>query len=160
MYESITYGELSELLQGLGFQVKSVEGSHMVFWHPDTGERVILPSRAPNEQVDRVRLRAVAGILTDSRFSERAASEKPTRAGRSTKTMPNPKFQIYVDESGKFRFRLISKGGEIILKGGPFDSKRDCVSAIELLRHSASKPERYDAMIAPIYDMTDISLNA
>ena len=162
MYESITYGKLSELLQELGFQVKSVKGSHMVFWHPDTGERVILPSRPSDEQIDRVRLRAVTRILTDSRFSERASPEKLIQPERlANKTMTNPTFQIYIDKSGKFHFRLISKEGQVILNGGPFDSKQDCVSAIELLKLNASKVEQYDIIIiAPIYDMTGISLDA
>jgi uncharacterized protein YegP (UPF0339 family) len=48
--------------------------------------------------------------------------------------VPNPKYQIYKDASGEFRFRLKAANGEIIAQGEGYESKEGCLNGIDVLR--------------------------
>jgi uncharacterized protein YegP (UPF0339 family) len=50
--------------------------------------------------------------------------------------VPNPKFQIYKDTAGEFRFRLKASNGEIIAEGEGYESKEGCLNGIEVIRGS------------------------
>ena len=43
----------------------------------------------------------------------------------------NPKFEIYNDKAGEFRFRLKAKNGEVILASEGYKSKAGCKNGIE-----------------------------
>jgi len=43
----------------------------------------------------------------------------------------NPKFEIYVDKAGEFRFRLKAKNGEPILASEGYKTKAGCKNGIE-----------------------------
>ena len=49
----------------------------------------------------------------------------------------NPKFEIYTDKAGEFRFRLKAKNGEIIATGEGYASKAGCKNGIESIRKNA-----------------------
>jgi uncharacterized protein YegP (UPF0339 family) len=49
----------------------------------------------------------------------------------------NPKFEIYTDKAGEFRFRLKAKNGEIIATGEGYASKAGCKNGIESVRKNA-----------------------
>ncbi len=48
-----------------------------------------------------------------------------------------PKFEIYTDKAGEFRFRLKAKNGEIIATGEGYTSKSGCKNGIESIRKNA-----------------------
>jgi uncharacterized protein len=48
--------------------------------------------------------------------------------------VPNPKYQIYRDASGEFRFRLKAANGEIIAQGEGYESKEGCLNGIDVVR--------------------------
>ncbi len=50
--------------------------------------------------------------------------------------VPNPKYQIYKDAAGKFRFRLKAANGEIIAEGEGYESKEGCLNGIKVVRSS------------------------
>jgi uncharacterized protein YegP (UPF0339 family) len=50
--------------------------------------------------------------------------------------VPNPKYQIYKDTSGEFRFRLKAANGEIIAEGEGYESKEGCLNGIKVVRSS------------------------
>ena len=52
------------------------------------------------------------------------------------KKVPNPKYQIYKDTAGKFRFRLKASNGEIIAEGESYESKEGCLNGIQVVRSS------------------------
>jgi hypothetical protein len=52
------------------------------------------------------------------------------------KKVPNPKYQIYKDSAGKFRFRLKASNGEIIAEGEGYESKEGCLNGINVVRSS------------------------
>ncbi len=49
----------------------------------------------------------------------------------------NPKFEVYKDQKGEFRFRLKAKNGEIIATGEGYVSKSGCMNGIESIRKNA-----------------------
>ncbi len=49
----------------------------------------------------------------------------------------NPKFEIYIDKAGEFRFRLKARNGEIILASEGYKTKASCENGIESVRKNA-----------------------
>ena len=49
----------------------------------------------------------------------------------------NPKFELYKDKKGEFRFRLKAGNGEIILTGESYKSKDGCKNGIASIRKNA-----------------------
>ena len=49
----------------------------------------------------------------------------------------NPKFEVYVDKAGEFRFRLKAKNGAIIAASEGYKSKASCLNGIESVRTNA-----------------------
>ena len=45
--------------------------------------------------------------------------------------MPNPKYEIFMDESEKYRFSLKAPNGYVILTSSAYSSKKSCLKAIE-----------------------------
>ena len=52
-------------------------------------------------------------------------------------TEKNPKFEVYKDKSGEFRFRLKAANGEIVLTGESYKAKAGCLKGIESIRNNA-----------------------
>ena len=53
----------------------------------------------------------------------------------------HPKFELYVDKAGEFRFRLKAKNGEIIAVSEGYKSKASCLNGIESVRRNAPEAE-------------------
>jgi uncharacterized protein YegP (UPF0339 family) len=53
--------------------------------------------------------------------------------------MAEPKFEIYTDAAGKFRFRLVAPNGETIATGEAYSSKAGCKNGIESVKKNAPK---------------------
>jgi len=53
--------------------------------------------------------------------------------------LPQPKFEIYKDATGKYRFRLVAANNEIIAISEAYESKDGCKSGIESVKKSAPK---------------------
>lgn len=51
--------------------------------------------------------------------------------------LPNPKFQLYQDKRGLYRFRLKAKNGRIIAVSQAYRSKAACLEGIESVRTNA-----------------------
>ena len=53
----------------------------------------------------------------------------------------HPKFEMYTDKAGEFRFRLKAKNGEIIAVSEGYKSKASCLNGIESVRKNAPDAE-------------------
>ena len=49
----------------------------------------------------------------------------------------NPKFEMYIDKAGEYRFRLKARNGEIILASEGYAQKAGCKNGIESVRKNA-----------------------
>ena len=49
----------------------------------------------------------------------------------------HPKFEVYTDKAGEFRFRLKAKNGEIIATSEGYKAKPSCLNGIESVKKNA-----------------------
>ena len=52
-------------------------------------------------------------------------------------TQKNPKFEVYADKRGEFRFRLKATNGQIIAVGEGYKAKASCLNGIASIRKNA-----------------------
>lgn len=79
------------------------------------------------------------GIESVRRNAPIAKLEDRTEEGFVAVT--NPKFEMYVDKAGEFRFRLKARNGEIIATSESYKTREDCESGIERVRKNAPVAE-------------------
>ena len=77
------------------------------------------------------------GVESIIKNAPRAKVEEQTEPGWETQT--HPKFQLYTDKTGAFRFRLRARNGEIIGSSEGYTSKASCLSGIESVRKNAAE---------------------
>lgn len=58
--------------------------------------------------------------------------------------MAEPKFEVFKDEKGEYRFRLIAPNGEIIAVGEGYVAKAGCMNGIESIKVNAPKAKIVD----------------
>ena len=75
------------------------------------------------------------GIESVRKNSTLAKLEDQTVEGFETVT--NPKFEVYQDKAGEFRFRLKARNGEIIAVSEGYKAKASCMNGIESVRKNA-----------------------
>ena len=54
------------------------------------------------------------------------------------KQLTNPKYELYEDKKGQFRFRLRARNGQIIATSEPYTTKAACENGIESVRSNAA----------------------
>lgn len=74
--------------------------------------------------VESVRKNAAEAKLEDQTVAEVAA-------------VTNPKFEMYTDKAGEFRFRLKARNGEIIAVSEDYKAKASCLNGIDSVRRNA-----------------------
>lgn len=118
-------------------------------------EAVVNGKYTVKETASGVSFRLVAGngqaIGVSEVYSSRAALEKGVESVRKNAPIANiedqteenfekavnPKFEIYNDKAGEFRFRLKARNGEIILASEGYKSKASCENGIASVRKNA-----------------------
>ena len=68
-----------------------------------------------------------------------AEVEDQTKEGY--KELTNPKFEVYVDKAGEFRFRLTAKNGQNILASEGYSQLSGCMNGIESVKTNAPEAE-------------------
>lgn len=56
-------------------------------------------------------------------------------------TVTHPKFEMYTDKAGQFRFRLKARNGEIIAVSEDYTTKASCENGIESVKKNAADAE-------------------
>lgn len=94
-------------------------------------------------------------ILTSEVYASRAAARKGIASVRliapeaplenltetDSPACPNPKFELYQDRAGKFRFRLKARNGKIVGISESYSSKAGCLHGIDSVRKNAPEAE-------------------
>lgn len=109
--------EIKETKSGFKFNLKAGNGEVIA-----TSETYTTEAACKNG-IESVRKNCVAEI------------EDQTTEGFETKK--NPKFEVYTDKAGEFRFRLKAKNGEIIATGEGYKAKKSCLNGIESIKKNA-----------------------
>ena len=75
------------------------------------------------------------GIESVRKNAPVAAIEDQTIEGFATEK--NPKFEVYKDNKGEYRFRLKATNGQIITTGEGYVAKASCLNGVESVRRNA-----------------------
>ena len=75
------------------------------------------------------------GVASVAKNAPVAALEDQTVEGFATEK--NPKFEVYADKRGEFRFRLKATNGQIIAVGESYKAKASCLKGIASIRKNA-----------------------
>lgn len=98
-------------------------------------------------------------IATSEVYSSKAACEKGIESVKKNAavanvedqtvevyaTEKNPKFEVYADKAGEFRFRLKATNGQVIATSEGYKSKSGCMNGIESVKKNAPEAEVVDA---------------
>ena len=76
-----------------------------------------------------------AGIASVAANAPIANLENQTEEGYAAQK--HPKFEVYKDNAGEFRFRLKAKNGQNIAASEGYASEKSCLSGIESVRKNA-----------------------
>ena len=57
------------------------------------------------------------------------------------RVMPHPKFELFLDRSGKYRFRLKATNGQVIATSEDYSTKAGCLKGIESVKANAQIAE-------------------
>ena len=94
-------------------------------------ENDLLIAMVAEEQPDLI---LMTGDMVD-RDAENADVEDHTDAHYQSQT--NPKFELYQDKAGQYRFRLKARNGKIIGVSEGYTGKAGCLNGIESVKHNA-----------------------
>lgn len=79
------------------------------------------------------------GIASVQKNAPAAAVEDQTVEGYAEQK--HPKFEVYADKAGEFRFRLKATNGQIIAVGEGYKAKASCLNGIESVKKNAPDAE-------------------
>ena len=113
---------VKEVKTGFKFDLKAGNGEIIATSEVYTTEQGCLNG------IESVRKNAVAANLEDQTVE-------------NFETATNPKFEVYVDKAGEFRFRLKARNGEIIVTGEGYKAKASCLNGIDSIRRNAPDAE-------------------
>ncbi len=65
------------------------------------------------------------------------ASEVEDQTVEGYAKLKNPKYEIYLDKKGEFRFRLKARNGQIIAVGEGYKTKKSCCNGIASIKKNA-----------------------
>ena len=83
------------------------------------------------------------GIESVRKNAPIAPIEDQTKEGYATEK--NPKFEVYKDKAGEFRFRLKATNGQIIATGEGYKALAGCMNGIESVKKNAPDAEITEA---------------
>ena len=83
------------------------------------------------------------GVESVQKNAPVAGIENQTKEGYET--VKHPKFEVYTDKAGEYRFRLKATNGEIIAVSEGYKAKASCENGIASVRKNAEEAEIVDA---------------
>ena len=66
-----------------------------------------------------------------------AVAEVEDQTAETVETKKHPKFEMYEDKAGEFRFRLKARNGEIIAVSEGYSAKASCEKGVQSVRQNA-----------------------
>ena len=122
------------------FEIKKTKNDGFVFNLKAGNGEVIATSETYNS-LDACK-NGINSVITNA---PEAPVEDQTVEGYATEK--NPKFELYADKKGEFRFRLKAKNGQIIATGEGYKAKVGCKNGIESIKKNV-----VDAKIVEVED--------
>ena len=83
------------------------------------------------------------GIASVAKNAPVANVENQTNEGYATEKCP--KFEVYTDKAGEYRFRLKATNGQIIAVSEGYTSEAGCLNGVESVKKNAADAETVEA---------------
>ena len=110
--------EVKEVKTGFKFNLKAGNGEIIAVSEVYSTEKACLNG------IESVRKNAVEAEIEDQTVENFEAKK-------------HPKFEMYIDKAGEYRFRLKAKNGEIIATGESYKAKAGCLNGIDSIKRNA-----------------------
>lgn len=108
---------VKETATGIKFDLKATNGQVIATSEVYTTEKACLNG------IESVRNNCVGGI--------------EDQTVENFEKIKHPKFEMYVDKAGEYRFRLKAKNGEVIATSEGYKAKESCINGIESVKKNA-----------------------
>ena len=92
-----------------------------------------------SSEVYKTEASCMGGVKSVMNNAPRANVEDQTVEGYAE--LKNPKFEVYADKKGEFRFRLKARNGQIVAVGEGYTALKSCLNGIESVRKNAPDAE-------------------
>lgn len=113
------------------FAVRTVKTGVKFYLKAGNGEIIAV------SEVYTTRAACLNGIESVRKNAPIAALEDQTVEGYAVEK--HPKFEVYTDKGGEFRFRLKARNGEIIAASEGYKRKDSCLNGVESVRKNAAE---------------------
>lgn len=111
------------------FEVKQVKSGYRFNLKAGNGEIIAVSEVYTTESA------CLNGVESIRKNAPDAAIEDQTV--ENFESVKHPKFEVYLDKAGEYRFRLKAKNGEIIATGESYKAKAGCLNGIESIKRNA-----------------------
>lgn len=115
------------------FCIRAVPTGFKFDLHAGNGEIILSSEVYKTRATCRRGIESVLRAITRAKFADQTAPDAPE--------CTNPKFELYRDRSGAFRFRLRARNGEIVATSEPYTTHAACENGIESTRKNAPKAQ-------------------
>ena len=110
------------------FEVKQVKTGYKFNLKAGNGEIIAVSEVYTTESA------CMNGIESVRKSAAAAAVEDQTVEG--FEAQKHPKFEVYQDKAGEYRFRLKAKNGEIVATGESYKAKAGCLNGIDSIKRN------------------------
>ena len=111
------------------FEVKQVKSGYRFNLKAGNGEIIAVSEVYTTESA------CLNGVESIRKNAPEAAIEDQTV--ENFEQQKHPKFEVYLDKAGEYRFRLKAKNGEIIATGESYKAKAGCLNGIDSVKRNA-----------------------
>lgn len=111
------------------FVVKATKTGFVFNLKAGNGETIATSEVYTTEAACMKGIESVRKNAADAKLEDQTAAE--------VVAVTNPKFEVYTDKGGEFRFRLKARNGEVIAASEGYKAKASCLNGVESVRKNA-----------------------
>ena len=111
------------------FVVKATKTGFVFNLKAGNGETIATSEVYTTEAACMKGIESVRKNAADAKLEDQTAAE--------VVAVTNPKFEVYTDKGGEFRFRLKARNGEVIAASEGYKAKAYCLNGVDSVRRNA-----------------------
>ena len=111
------------------FVVKATKTGFVFNLKAGNGETIATSEVYTTEAACMKGIESVGKNAADAKLEDQTAAE--------VVAVTNPKFEVYTDKAGEFRFRLKARNGEVIAASEGYKAKASCLNGVDSVRRNA-----------------------
>lgn len=111
------------------FVVKATKTGFVFNLKAGNGETIATSEVYTTEAACMKGIESVRKNAADAKLEDQTAAE--------VAAVTNPKFEVYTDKGGEFRFRLKARNGEVIAASEGYKAKTSCLNGVDSVRRNA-----------------------